>query len=259
MFAEFGFVTVWHLTDVGNLKSILEHGLLARKDLEYKKLNFEPVGMAKIVASRPERTQDMVLTFVIPYNAFIRGRVRYHKPYHPNSRGLALLEIDLQSSILGREDSCFISNGNLAKQKIETKIGKLNDFVNMLNWNAMLDRYQENEHHTFGAQAEVLIPSPISPSSIRRVWVENQTSVDFLESNEIAIPVFAAEEFFANQVRIPAPAIHNFQTFKMLSPTKITHPQFGQGILVCNLGGRCVAKFEAFGLQLIRFGTYDWL
>jgi hypothetical protein len=116
-----------------------------------------------------------------------------------------------------------------------------------------------SEQLNFAKQAEILIPSPISASSIRRVWVDSLESQKYLAAQNLAVGIHVAEEFFANGTALPPPAVPNFANIQRLPATRIVHKTYGEGTLVCNLAGKCVVKFDEAGLRLIRFGEYDWL
>jgi hypothetical protein len=260
-FTNFGFKTVWHMTDIDNLQSIALNGLMSRNMLEKIGIQFEKVGAEHIVNTRAD-FKKYALTFVTPHNKFIRGRFDYHFTYHPNSNGLALIEIDLRDAYDTRRGGCYITDGNLAAKRTEIQIGPLTDFVKILNWHSILDRHESGSaYKEIHEQAEVLFSRMIDKPAIRRFWVGSPEDASRIQSLETHVPIEVANGFFESKgvSSLPWPAEHNFANIKRLPPTPIMNKKFGRGTLVCNLGGYCVANYEKQGLQLIRFGDYDWL
>lgn len=256
----FDFVTAWHLTDVANVPSILDKGILSRHKVAEIGIQFSKVGWDKIVETRPEDIQNFVLCFVTPYNPFVLRALQRKNWYNKESKGLALLEIDLKTITGDDPNRYFVSNGNFAKKNLIVVRSALGNFLEILNWHSMLDtekRFDENSD--FHLQAEIHVPERISQFAIRNIWVDSQHSANNLNGIPQRFPVRTAENFFASGTPLPSPARENFKQITPLPATQINHPVFGTGFLVGKLGSRCVAHFQEFGTQLINFGAYDWI
>lgn len=62
---------IYHLTELSNLDSILEHGLLSRKDMIEKKLIFEDIADQEIISKRKQLGLDGYVPFHFhPYSSF---------------------------------------------------------------------------------------------------------------------------------------------------------------------------------------------
>lgn len=62
---------IYHLTKLANLDSIIEHGLLARKDIIEKQLIFEDIADQEIISKRTELGLDDYIPFHFhPYSSF---------------------------------------------------------------------------------------------------------------------------------------------------------------------------------------------
>lgn len=62
---------LYHLTELANLDSIIEHGLLARKDMIEKQLIFEDIADQEIISKRTELGLDDYIPFHFhPYSSF---------------------------------------------------------------------------------------------------------------------------------------------------------------------------------------------
>ena len=255
---KYNFVTAWHLTDIGNLPSIVEHGLLARNVVTNQGIHANEVGSTEIVKTRKEWS-DYALTFVTPYNKFIFNRPYWHHQQHPNSPGLCLLELDLILAVDLAEQEVKISSGLLSKTTFKPEVGPIDKFEDILDWHALLDKNeQKTESVLFARGAEVLFPNLISASCIRRVWIPGQSETHKFNELQTGLQAELGESLFKKSVLLPSPALHNFQKRRKSGPTLIFHKKFGRGEIVSQLGLRAVVEFEKFGTQLIRFSDYDW-
>jgi hypothetical protein len=253
-------VTAWHMTDVDNLNSILEQGLLSIEQVRRKGISLTEVGWDQIRNTRPESSKDKVLAFVNPYNSFTRNRPYYHKKYHPNTRGLCLIEIDLLEAVEGRAGELLISNGILSKRKLPIKMDGIEDIASILNFHVMLDRsFEHNELNDFAAHSELLLPSPIDQNVFRRVWFpDKKLEAEFADSI-LAGRIKCAEDYFSSGSPLPSPAVENFDNFCKLHPMRIQHSEFGIGEIIGFLGDGFVARFVNNGIHWIDEKSFKYI
>ncbi len=211
MLKELGFVTAWHLTDIGNLESIAQHGLLSRADVSRKEISHIKVGWEGIVHTRPTVSQDYVLSFVKPQNEFVYGRRDNHHSLHKDAQGLCLLELDLESAIRENWHLALVSSGNLAKRKFPAQIGHLFQFEEILNLHVFLgEKFELNEMNANSLMAEVLLPSPVKVDSIRNIWVKDAESEKKILAVLSDAPVVVLPELFNRGFKFSSQAIENF-------------------------------------------------
>lgn len=252
MFDEAGLFTAWHLTDIDNLESIAKHGLLSMDGVKAAGIKLHEVGWSGIRATRD--TAAKVLTFVQPYNRFIQGRFDWHLHQHPTSKGLCLLEIDLRVALTGRLDAAEITSGNIATTSAHVRRGPLDKFRGVLEWEPLLASMSlriraissstADQQKTAG-QAEILLPEPIPPTAIRRVWISpaRQAWVDTTGLRHF--PRQLVEGFSPTKPgSIPSPAIHNFEVDWLPEPVRCEIEPWGLGHLYGHIGT---------SLQLCRF------
>lgn len=257
-FESFDFVTAWHLTDVNNIESIADLGLFSRAHLQETSTPVFEVGWDEIIHQRTEWMR-YVLTFVTPYNPFTYGRIDWHQVYHPDSRGLCLIEIDLRAALTSSLGVTLVSSGNLAKTRITPNVESVENFLNVLDWHSMLDRnVEKSEQVNFARSAEILFPESIPPTAIRSIWVPGSLHEQIWKNPRIKFPVHVGDNLFLRKQPLPSPARHNFTRVKKLGPTEIIHEEYGHGFLIGQLGSRAIADFDNSGKRLIRFGSYDW-
>lgn len=252
MLKKYRFTTAWHMTDIDNVVSILKYGLLSLQAVNERNIELREVGWSSIRDTRPEESRDKVLSFVMPYNRFMERRPRNHRQYHPESKGLCLLEIDLEIALKNRLSTCLVSNGILSKKKFHVRVEPIDNLLNVIDWHVMLDpNFERNEENDFYAQAEILLPNPIPVESIRRFWVADQAAHNSVKKLNENLDVRVAAEYFDKCEKLPPPAVENFINYPRLTESRVSHNEFGRGILSGYLGDRFVIDFEACGKQLV--------
>jgi hypothetical protein len=257
MLRKLGLVTAWHITDIDNLESISKNGLLSRADIEKRQLPFRQVGWESIVESRPVGKEN-VLSFVTPYNGFAYGRHENHLRYHPNSRGLCLLEIDLDTAIGWRMTKTLISSGNIAKTRIPARIENIAKFEEVLIWNAFLNPQPDSSEVTQNAlMSEILLPAPVPIRAIRCIWVENQTIAGLIKQKLPSAPIRLCDGLFQPGFKLGGAAFENFAERLTYPPYRVRHPKLGEGKVIGSLGRgqRAIAVFDGKH-HVISFGSY---
>ena len=258
MVSSDGLKTAWHLTDIANLQTIATEGLLSMETVRQRKLPVQEVGWDGIRNRRA--TGHQVLTFVQPYNIFVRGRIERHQSLHPNGIGLCLLEIDLAAATVGREDHAEITSGNSAKRRLPVSRGPLSRFVDVLDWGpllascdsrmATLDESSSEERDHAG-QSEILLPSPVPASAIRRVWIGEESKKHVLTSGLRKFQSPVAQRFFHMRGRLPALAEENFRIDWFNAATPVTHRNLGPGQALGSIGKNLnICKFSA-GIRVL--------
>ena len=259
LFHQYDFLTAWHLTDIGNLQSISTHGLMSRAATERLGIAVHEVGWKPIADQRSEWA-DYVLSFVTPHNKFTFGRIEYHHIQNKQSLGLALIEIDLMRVFDLHGGEALISNGLLSKKSMPKVVADIEHFEDTLDWHAMLDRSAiKTEDILFSRGAEILFPQTISASCIRSIWFPGAEHISMKLREIFGCNLENGERFFKNVGPLTSPARHNFTIKKRIGPTRIRHKTFGVGQIESQLGQRAVVNFEKTGMQLVRFGDYEWL
>ena len=151
---------LYHLTDINNLPSILEHGLLPRSSLT----EFEDIADSEIIESR----KNLNLDDYVPFHFFARnpfdGRVQKDHP----DKTFVLLTV--RRTRVKRLNWAIILQHPLANEHIE--LLDYNKGMDVIDWQAMNRRDYHDEYSKNVCMAECLSPNRVLAKRFFMIFVE---------------------------------------------------------------------------------------
>lgn len=163
---KYGINSLWYITTIENLKSILFHGILCRNVCQERKLGFADISDLSIQKRRTEFHSYVPLFFA--HNTPMLYRVVKEK-----GEEIVLLEIN-RGIMLAR--GVKFSDGNIASG--ETQIFDNLDDLEQLNWKVIYrpsgPLYRDWKRIR---SAEVLVPNQVDSSKIISIHVQTDQSI----------------------------------------------------------------------------------
>ena len=158
---------LYHLTDIENLESIFEHGLLSREELDQSnKIGYSDVADQEIIKKRKE----LGLERHVPFHFFTKNPFDY--AVIKGSRDKEFVLIALRRTIAKSRNWKIVTRHPLASSGVEV-LG-YDEGMKTINWDCMNQRnFMEDEECKSICMAECLSPKPVSASDFLNISVKN--------------------------------------------------------------------------------------
>ena len=170
---------LYHITHMGNLSSILKHGILSHSSAESRGVKFERIYNEGIVLTRKDiltpNAQSLwyfANLYFQPRNPMLFWVINNHK-----IDDVAILLVD--RSILNQPD-IYISDGDAAASQSEIMSGSegLETLFPRFQQDLDLEWWNADDGSKRRIMAECLAPEVVPPESIRSIYVGRQDTVD---------------------------------------------------------------------------------
>lgn len=166
--------SLYYITHINNLPSILRHGILSHRQVEAKGIPFTPVYNPEIVANREQRLTSDKKSLWDYANVYFQPRnpMLYKVISETNKKDVVIVGVSPQ---IVDTKGAFISLGNAASSLsplLDIKTGL--KFINGEYWKIINNDWWKTEDGTKRKiMAECLIPNGIPPTNIHSVYVTN--------------------------------------------------------------------------------------
>ena len=176
--------TMYHMTSINNLQSILEHGILAKNEVIFNSIRIDDISDPHIQTNIREnklvcpgcKLHDYASFYINPRNAMLYRVCKEHQ-----TESIVLIEVSLEALIGG---DYFFSNMNAAVScyKGQKFVQNLSD-IELFDWQKIyakswVYRDENNLEVRDGdterkMQAEILVPNEVPPRFIRYIHCKN--------------------------------------------------------------------------------------
>lgn len=157
---------LYHLTDIENLGSIFEHGLLSREELNQSgKIVYTDVADQAIIKKRKE----LGLESHVPFHFFTKNPFDYAAVRGNKDKEFVL--IALRRTVAKSRDWKIVPRHPLASSGVEV-LG-YDEGMKAINWDCMNKRDFDDDECKSICMAECLSPKPVSASDFLNISVKN--------------------------------------------------------------------------------------
>ena len=172
--------SLYYITHVDNLLSILEHGILSHAQVEAQHVPFTPIYDSQIVSNRRGRITPNGKSLWDFANVYFQPRnpMLYRVIKEKDKKKIAI--VGIQPKILNQPNS-FVSTGNAASSPSE--ILPCQDGLNIIlqMWNVIRNEWwNDNDGSKRQIMAECLVPNTIPPDLIHTIFVSSHQVADEL-------------------------------------------------------------------------------
>lgn len=173
---------LYYITHIGNVQSILRHGILSHKRIEEQGTPFTRIYNAEIVANRAMRQTPDKKSLWEYANVYFQPRnpMLFKVISETEKKDIVILGISPQ---IAETPGAFISLGNAASPL--SPILNIEDGLNMVNdeyWAIINSDWWKTEDGTKRKiMAECLVPELIPPTQIHSIYVTSQAVADKLK------------------------------------------------------------------------------
>tara|TARA_B110000196_G_C21131100_1_gene658504 strand:+ start:1554 stop:2171 length:618 start_codon:yes stop_codon:yes gene_type:complete len=157
---------LYHLTDIENLESIFEHGLLSREELDQSdKIGYTDVADQEIIKKRKE----LGLESHVPFHFFTKNPFDYAAVRGNKDKGFVL--IALRRTLAKSRGWTIVTRHPLASSGVE--VLSYDEGMQVINWDCMNKRDFDDDDCKSICMAECLSPKPVSASDFLNISVKN--------------------------------------------------------------------------------------
>lgn len=187
-----GFL-IYHQTELKNLKSIIEVGLLSRAAIISKNLPFKDVADPQIIKERADSNLDSFVPFHFHPRTVFDYRIRYD---HPDD---AFIYLCMYRDVAKQRGALILPAHPLSN--IQPQLFPYSEGFNQIKWDIMELTQEDPRYNSQIRMAECLIRDKVDIKDICIVYVKNQIdkrSVEKMlcEKNVNHIKVHIGETFF---------------------------------------------------------------
>lgn len=164
---------LYHLTELDNMNSIIEYGLMSRADIKNKKLKYHDVADQAIIGKREELGLDKYVPFHFhPYSAFDVAV----KKSRPDDK---FVYITIRRELAELADFKVLPRHPLSKD--ECVILDYKDGISEIDWDTMEKVGADDSYSKNVKMAECLSEKTISASLIQCVYVPDEYTREYVE------------------------------------------------------------------------------
>lgn len=157
---------LYHLTDIENLESIFEHGLLSREELNQSdKIGYTDVADQEIIKKRKE----LGLESHVPFHFFTKNPFDYAAVKGNADKEFVL--IALRRTVAKSRDWKIVTRHPLASSGVEV-LG-YDEGMQAINWDCMNQRDFDDDECKSICMAECLSPVPVNANDFLNISVKN--------------------------------------------------------------------------------------
>jgi hypothetical protein len=174
--------SLYYITHVNNLNSILKHGILAHDRIEEMKIQFTPIYDTDIVARRKDRLTPANKSLWQYANLYFQPRnpMMYRVVFEKGRRDLAVVAVN-PATLNG--PSRLVTDGNAASGATRFFSPEEGLDVVIRQWKAIQQEYwNEEDGSKRKIMAECLIPDSVAPEFIHSIYVADHESQQIVES-----------------------------------------------------------------------------
>jgi O-acetyl-ADP-ribose deacetylase (regulator of RNase III) len=195
--------SLYYITHIANVPSILERGILSHAQVEEQGINFTPIYDTQIVSNRRQRLTPNGGNLWQFANVYFQPRnpMLYRVIYEKNKSEIVIFGVT--PDILNRADS-YISTGNAASAPSEILSAKEGVKTISQMWDVIYSEWwKEEDGSKRKIMAECLVPNQISPDHIHTIYVSNHTIAENLKAElpNIKIPIIPEPHMFFQPIR----------------------------------------------------------
>ena len=191
---------LYDITRIENIPSIVNNGLLSRKELmERGLIDFEDIADHQILEKRDQYSD--ILSSCVPFHFFVKNPFdgRVCKRY--GSENMAIIAI--RRELYKTKELYIIPSHPLDREHPE--VLSYGDGIKRIRWD-ILDNITDRDYHDEvvrkNCMAECLSPSPIDVSDFFAIYVKNETAKNKLVEMLVKQCDFKLLDFLARHVRI---------------------------------------------------------
>jgi len=190
--------SLYYITHIENLPSILEQGILSHQQVEEQKLSFTPIYDSDIVNMRQGKATPNHDSLWEYTNLYFQPRnpMMYRVVHEKNKRDIAILGV--KPSILNKKD-VLITDGNAANAS--TQFFSYSEGLEVIKaqWKVIQnDWWKSHDGSKRKIMAECLIRERVKPELIHSIFVTDDTTRERVESiiGPVRIPVIPESHMF---------------------------------------------------------------
>jgi O-acetyl-ADP-ribose deacetylase (regulator of RNase III) len=190
--------SLYYITHVDNLPSILEHGILSHAQVEAQNVPFTPIYDTQIVSHRRGRVTPNGKSLWNFANVYFQPRnpMLYRVIKEKDKKKIAI--VGIQPGILNQPNS-FISTGNAASSPSEILPSQEGINVILQLWKIIRNEWwNDNDGSKRQIMAECLIPDKIPPDFVHTIYVFSHPLADQLRQqlSSFNIPIVPEPHMF---------------------------------------------------------------
>ncbi len=190
--------SLFYITHINNIKSILQHGILSHAAVEERQIDFTPIYDAEIVSHRRDKSMPNGQSLWDFANLYFQPRnpMLYRVISEKDKRNIAIISVRPE---LLKQSNCFVSTGNAASSPSDilpakdglTTIFEMWEIIQSEWWNL-------NDGSKRKIMAECLVPDQIPPNLIQAIYVTNHDIAEQLrtELTPTKIPIIPEPHMF---------------------------------------------------------------
>lgn len=165
---------LYHLTELKNLESIIDYGLVSRKSLRKNMVTFGDVADMEIIRKREFLGLDGYIPFHFhPYSAFDVAVKKTHV-------GEEMIYICITRSYARSHNFCILPKHPLALE--ECKLYDYDKGIEMIDWDTLTSVGKNDEDARQIKMAECLSPSPISVQDFWCIYVSSKETENIVKN-----------------------------------------------------------------------------
>jgi hypothetical protein len=196
---KYGVQTLYHITRMGNIPSILKKGLLSHNKIKEHGIRVFSCSNQEIQNSRSQielgdlKGNDYVPLFFSKKTPFL-----YTIEMNPENNDIAMVYICIKPEILG-EKGAYFSDGNIACTKATKTYCNLED-LSKLDWKNIWDFNPDKigwEEAKRVRSAEVLVPHKVAPEWFQKLIVpDEQAKQTLLRNIQSNLQIEVSRDFY---------------------------------------------------------------
>jgi hypothetical protein len=197
--SNYGIQTLYHITRMGNIPSVLKRGLLSHNRIRKEEIRVFSSSNQEIQESRSQievgdlKGNDFVPLFFSNKTPFL-----YRIEMTPENEDIAMVYVCIKPEILG-EKGVYFSDGNIACTKTTKTYSNLDD-LSKLDWKNIWNFNPDGigwDEAKRVRSAEVLIPHRIAPEWFQKLIVpDEQAKQTLLRNIQLSIPIEVNRDFY---------------------------------------------------------------
>nr|WP_314767538.1 DarT ssDNA thymidine ADP-ribosyltransferase family protein [uncultured Lachnoanaerobaculum sp.] len=165
---------LYHLTSVNNLDSIFEKGLLPRKYVKNKNINFSDIANPDIIDKREQLYLDKYIPFHFhPYTAF-----DYAVKYNGNPEDMVYICVDRKFA--KNMKFLVLPKHPLSEKSNEFELFTFDKGMEEIDWETMEEKGREDTYAKEVKMAECLSESSIPATSFNCIYVANDKIKEYV-------------------------------------------------------------------------------
>ncbi len=164
---------IYHQTELKNLESIIEYGLLSRAMVTSQNMTFEDVADPAIIEGRVENGLDNFVPFHFHPRTTFDYKIRYN---HPNDSFIFLCMYRNVAEMCG---ALILPAHPLSN--MQPQVFKYAQGINEIDWDTMEITQGNDGYNSQIRMAECLIKDKVDFSNIAIIYVKNETDKKIVE------------------------------------------------------------------------------